>query len=1296
MSESESRSGRVLELAEEFLDRCRKGEKPPLKEYIDRHPELAAEIGEVFPAMAMMENIAVADSSLEGDDTGRAAKAAKPALTQLGDYRIIREIGHGGMGVVYEAEQVSLGRHVALKVLPNQALANEKTRKRFEREAKAAAKLHHTNIVPVFGVGEHDGLPYYAMQYIQGMGLNVVIEELAHLQRSRSAGSGAAPVHNAEQSSAPRAPARDIARSLMTGVFRAATEEGDDPKLEPPQRIDATIDDQPAQSAAASAQPVITGSDSDGGARLDSSSASSLIRGGLDSSAGSTRRKAGYWNSVAQLGLQVAEALDYAHGQGILHRDIKPSNLLLDARGTVWVTDFGLAKATSAPGEEGENLTHTGDILGTLRYMPPEAFDGRSDARGDVYSLGLTLYELVATQPAFAERDRNQLIKQVTTSEPERLDRLCASAPRDLVTVIHKAIERDPGARYAKAHDLAEDLRRFLEDRPVKARRISTLERLARWARRNRGVAAALCVIALLLTAAVLVSGIAAIRFRDLAHDNEVARKSAEEASAESQRRGDAERWGRYRSNIAVAAGALQLQNSGPARRALDGAPEEHRNWEWHYFHNQLDGASLVLDAPGGKTRAFALSPSGRQVAACGVEQNEVYLYDVATGTRDAVLRGHTAPTTFVAYRPDGKQLATVSDDQTIRLWDPLTGRQTALLTASLLAPNPDRALQVTYNSDGTRIASFPALERENWGYSQGSGTSRLWDPSIGKEVEVLAKWQEGGMATFSPDGKRVAVAAKEFVHLYDAVTGRQLAVLGPHQAQVENLVFSPDGKRLVSTTNWTASVIYLWDGESGKEIAVMRDHTAYVRSVRFSTDGSRLVSGSDFADNSARLWDAATGQPLLVLAGHKNRVEQAAFSPDAKRVVTGSLDQTARLWDGPSGKLLAVLSGHTHQVYHVLFNPNGTRVVTASDDATLRLWDAQTGELIGVLRGHSDGFSIPPAFTPDGARLVSGSRDGTVRIWDMNLVERNGVLKGHKSYVYDVAFSPNGEQVASAAWDSTARLWDATTGRQTGLLEHESRDILSVAYTRDGRQLATGERFRGAKLWDITFPKPMCTALFAVPEFLQEGSRASINPAGTLLAATCWGPVRLWDAATGREVVRLQGLGEPSLDVSFHPDGSLLAITGTDGTVRLWDVASQTPVAVLRGHTDMVSRVAFSADGKLLASGSNDKTIRLWDVQAHQQLAVIQVGSIVYGVAFSPDGTRLAAGCRDNTIRLFDVATRQEVAELRGHSDYVHAVAWSPDGTRLVSGSGDFTVRIWDSLSVQERAKRVAEAARP
>ena len=229
MSESESRSEIVMELAEAFLDRYRKGERPPLKEYMDRHPELAAEIKEVFPAMAMMENIAVADSSLEGDDAEKKpVKPAEVALKRLGDYRIIREIGHGGMGVVYEAEQVSLGRHVALKVLPSQALADAKHKRRFEREAKAAAKLHHTNIVPVFGIGEHEGMPYYVMQFIQGLGLDVVLHELNHMQPGAAHTPTGVPTAGEIRISRRTVAAADVARSLLTGAFQLTADSDQD------------------------------------------------------------------------------------------------------------------------------------------------------------------------------------------------------------------------------------------------------------------------------------------------------------------------------------------------------------------------------------------------------------------------------------------------------------------------------------------------------------------------------------------------------------------------------------------------------------------------------------------------------------------------------------------------------------------------------------------------------------------------------------------------------------------------------------------------------------------------------------------------------------------------------------------------------------------------------------------------------------------------------------------------------------------------------------------------------------
>jgi hypothetical protein len=273
--------------------------------------------------------------------------------------------------------------------------------------------------------------------------------------------------------------------------------------------------------------------------------------------------------------------------------------LLLDLNGTAWVTDFGLAKA-----EGGENLTHTGDILGTLRYIPPEAFDGKSDARGDVYGLGLTLYELVALRPAFDQRERNQLVKQVTTAEIEPLGNLRRGVPRDLETIVHKAIDREPARRYETAGDLRDDLQRFMDDEPIQARRHSLLERYVRWVRRNPAIAVLGAVLTAVLLLATAASLLAAGYFNQLrlneaqaAQKERDARKEADQAAEEARRRGDAERWERYRSNIA-AAGALQLQNSGNARSALEAAPPEHRNWEWQYLHSQLDGASLVLPAP--------------------------------------------------------------------------------------------------------------------------------------------------------------------------------------------------------------------------------------------------------------------------------------------------------------------------------------------------------------------------------------------------------------------------------------------------------------------------------------------------------------------------------------------------------------------------------------------------------------------------------------------------------------------------------------------------------------------------
>jgi serine/threonine protein kinase len=427
MPELKNEVNLVDELAEEFACRWRAGERPSVEEYAERYPEQADEIRAVLPAVVMMEQL----KPRREEETPASTPASYPDTPpeRIGEYRVIREIGRGGMGVVYEAEQEPLGRRVAIKVLPVHLLANETLRARFRRESQAAARLHHTNIVPVYGVGEHDGQCFYVMQLIDGRGLDHVI---------RTAVQRTSPTDD----STPIADVSDITwPNGMPGKDHATHADGEEQ---------------------------------------------------------SPRE---FCETVARIGVQVADALAHAHSQGILHRDVKPSNLLLDSRGSVWMTDFGVAKLV-----EEANLTLSGDIVGTLKYMPPERFSGQSDARGDVYSLGVTLYELLTLRPAFPDTTPQHLIKLITHEAPIPPRKLNPNVPKDLETIVLKATARDPAQRYQTPDELEEDLRRFLDDRPILARRARLTESLWRWCRRNRMVAALTVVVFSLLALTAVVS----------------------------------------------------------------------------------------------------------------------------------------------------------------------------------------------------------------------------------------------------------------------------------------------------------------------------------------------------------------------------------------------------------------------------------------------------------------------------------------------------------------------------------------------------------------------------------------------------------------------------------------------------------------------------------------------------------------------------------------------------------------------------------------------------------------------
>jgi serine/threonine protein kinase/Tfp pilus assembly protein PilF len=456
---------RVTKALEEYLAALEAGRPPNRQDFLARHGDIAAALARCLEGLEFLQAAAPQVRESGAEEPALQATDINPEAP-LGDYRIVREVGRGGMGVVYEAVQISLGRRVALKVLPFAAALDARQLQRFRNEAQAAACLHHQNIVPVFAVGCERGVHYYAMQFIDGQTVAALIQELRQqagrhvVPQAASAGATGALLSQL------------LSGSPSPGKYSGSGLQTTEPYSPLPSPTVAESKATPRPGAMATEQSPLS---------------------------------PGFFRTVARLGVQAAEALEHAHQLGVVHRDIKPANLLLDERGQVWITDFGLAWCQSQGG-----LTMTGDLVGTLRYMSPEqALAQRTlvDHRTDVYSLGVTLYELLTLEPAFNGSDRQELLRQIAFEEPKPPRRLNPSIPADLETIILKAVEKNPSERYATAQELADDLERFLKDEPIWAKRPSLLQRARKWARRHQSVvwsAAAFLLLASLTLASCI------------------------------------------------------------------------------------------------------------------------------------------------------------------------------------------------------------------------------------------------------------------------------------------------------------------------------------------------------------------------------------------------------------------------------------------------------------------------------------------------------------------------------------------------------------------------------------------------------------------------------------------------------------------------------------------------------------------------------------------------------------------------------------------------------------------------
>jgi WD40 repeat protein len=578
-------------------------------------------------------------------------------------------------------------------------------------------------------------------------------------------------------------------------------------------------------------------------------------------------------------------------------------------------------------------------------------------------------------------------------------------------------------------------------------------------------------------------------------------------------------------------------------------------------------------------------------------------------------LGGQAKSVTAVSFSPDGKRLATASDDTTVKLWDVNTGKEIQTLRG-----HTDVVRDVSFSPNGKLLAS---ASRDN--------TVKLWDANTGKEIDTLrghTDWVWG--ISFSPDSKRLASASGDkTVKLWDVSAGKEIQTLTGHTDGLRGVSFSSDGKRLATAS--ADDTVKLWNASTGKEIQTLTGHTNSVWGVRFSPDGKLLASSS--LDKTVKLWDANTGKQIHTLRGHTNSVWGVSFSPDSKRLATASDDITVKLWNASTGKEIQTLTGHTHWVRGVSFSPDGKLLASASADKTVKLWNASTGKEIRTLLGHKN-VVRGVSFSPDSKRLATASADKTVKLWNASTGKEIHTLRGHTNSVWGVSFSPDGKLLASASADKTVKLWNASTGKEIRTLRGHKNIVRGVSFSPDSKRLATASADKTVKLWNVS---------------------------------------------TGKEIYTLRGHTNSVWGVSFSPDGNLIASGSSDKTVKLWNASTGKEIHTLRSHTDVVRDISFSPDGKLLASASDDKTVKLWNASTGKEIHTLHEHTdSVRDVSFSPNSKWLASASVDKTVKLWDASTGKEIQTLTGHTNWVWSISFSPDGKWLATASRDETVKLW------------------
>jgi len=939
-----------------------------------------------------------------------------------------------------------------------------------------------------------------------------------------------------------------------------------------------------------------------------------------------------------------AEAIHYAHQQGILHRDLKPSNVLVDALDQPRVSDFGLARDLADDSE----LTVTGQAIGSPNFMPPEQAEGRHadiSPRSDVYALGAMLYYLLTGRPPFAADSAVATLRQVVQNEPVAPRLLNPSLPRDLETICLRCLEKEPSRRYSTAEEVAEELGRFQRSEPIVARPITLAERAWRSCRRRPAVAS---LLALLFV--VIAAGFAATLWQWRRAQDNAGRFAESVTRLELERAEDRLAQGETTEALASLAQILRRE-------------PENRVAAWRILsvlsqRNFIRPDPLVIqDDFVGRNSAFA--QRGRWLVTATNNARVLQLWDTGDGIKLERLIVCPEPVRVASFRQNGSQLVVATARGRVSVFDVQDGSVVA-------GPHSTGAYidRVLLSPDGRQIlAHVSGPASDDWRRAR----LLVLDTASGRVLrdEARTHW-----AAFSPDGRVLVTVEDPVARLRDASTWEPLGKPLRHGARVNTAEFSPDSQRVVTTS--ADRTARLWRVPDGEQAGTSLRHTAQVLSAGFSPDGRRALT-LDIASDG-QLWDNVTGQSIGARFKLSKGFSLDSFTPDGSMLATCYQD---KLWlrDCATGELRAEVLNVGHRLTRARFIGDGQRLLTSSFSGKAQFWKVPVARAPALRLSHRAELN-GVAFNPDGSRVVTAAREGSSRVWDTRTGEPVSAPLAHESQVRHAAFSPDGRRVVTASADGTARVWELPEGKSIDPpLRH--RALIGCAnFSPDGRWLVTASEDNTARLWDAETLHPVGEPL----KHRDYVTWAAFSPRGNLVATVSHdNATRLWSVPDGIAVTAAMLHSNAVSFVTFSADGRRLATCSADRTARIWEISTGRPATPPLRHEAGVNTVQFDPRGRRVVTASEDGTARIWDALTGMAAARrLQHGEAVEWAEFSPDGRFIITGSSDHTARIWDAATGYPVADPLRHDGRVVSACWSPDGAVVATASYDRSARLW------------------